>query len=65
MEANWVLIYSSTIVVDVEMKRMYLEENDINSIIINKQDSVYNTFGEIELYVNRDHILKAKRLIES
>jgi len=65
MEANWVLIYSSTIVVDVEMKRMYLEENGINSIIINKQDSVYNTFGEIELYVNRDHILKAKRLIES
>jgi len=65
MEKNWVLIYSSNIVVDVEMKRIFLEENGINAIIINKQDSVYNTFGEVELYVNRDHILKAKQLIQS
>lgn len=65
MEDNWVLIYSANIVVDVEMKRIFLEENGINAIIINKQDSVYNTFGEVELYVNRDHILKAKQLIQS
>jgi len=65
MEENWVLIYSSNIVVDVELKRIFLDENGINAIIINKQDSVYNTFGEVELYVNRDHILKAKQLIQS
>lgn len=65
MEDNWALIYSSNIVVDVEMKRIFLDENGINAIIINKQDSVYNTFGEVELYVNRDHILKAKQLIQS
>lgn len=65
MEDNWVLIYSSSIVVDVEMKRIYLEGNGISAIVINKQDSVYNTFGPIELYVNRDYILKAKHLIQS
>ncbi len=65
MEDNWVLIYSSSIVVDVEMKRIYLEGNGISAIVINKQDSVYNTFGDVELYVTRDHILKAKLLLES
>ena len=47
------------------MNRIYLEENGIESIIINKQDSVYNAFGDIELYVNRNDILKAKQLLES
>jgi hypothetical protein len=64
MEKDWVLLYSSTIVHDVHLKRIYLAENDIESVIINKQDSVYHSFGEIELYVNRDQILKAKKLID-
>jgi hypothetical protein len=65
MEEDWVMIYSSTVLVDVEMKRIYLEDNGISAIVLNKQDSVYNTFGAIELYVNRDHILKAKQLLQS
>ncbi len=65
MEKDWVLLYSSTILHDVHLKRIFLEENGIETVIINKQDSVYMTFGEIELYVNRNYILKAKKLIES
>lgn len=65
MEKDWVLLYSSSIIHDVHLKRIYLAENGIESVIINKKDSVYQSFGEIELYVNRDHILKAKQLIES
>ena len=65
MEKDWVLIYSSSIMHDVHMKRIFLEENGIESVVINKQDSVYMSFGDIELYVNRDSVLKAKKLIES
>lgn len=65
MEKDWVLLYSSTIMHDVQLKRIYLAENEIESVIINKKDSIYQSFGEIELYVNRDHVLKAKKLIES
>ena len=64
MEKDWVLVYSSSILHDVHLKRIYLAENGIEAVIINKQDSVYQTFGEIELYVNRDNILKAKKLID-
>jgi hypothetical protein len=65
MEKDWVILYSSFVLIDVQMKKIFLEENGIESVIINKQDSVYRSFGEIELYVQRDHIIKAKQLIES
>lgn len=64
MEKDWVLVYSSSILHDVHMKRIYLAENEIESVIMNKKDSVYQSFGDIELYVKRDNILKAKQLID-
>jgi hypothetical protein len=39
-----------------------LLENDIESYIVNKQDSMY-FFGDIELYVNINEILRAKIII--
>jgi len=38
-----------------------LLENDIESFIVNKQDSSY-LIGDIELYVSIDNIMKAKQL---
>ena len=63
MEKDWVLIYSTTFEADVVIKKQLLENNEIEAVIINKQDSVYKAFGEIELYVLRDKVLKAKQLI--
>lgn len=65
MEKDWALLYSSFTLLDVQMKKIFLEENGIDAVIINKQDSVYKAFGEVELYVRRDLILKAKNLLES
>lgn len=45
-----------------DMIRQMLVDHEIPSFIINKQDSFYK-FGEIELYVNRDHVIRAKKLI--
>jgi len=40
-----------------------LSDHNIQSFIVNKQDSAYK-FGEIELFANRDDIIRAKLLIQ-
>jgi len=46
----------------VEIAQAILAENNINSVIVNKQDSSY-FFGEIELHVNPDDAILAKQII--
>ncbi|MCB9192686.1 MAG: DUF2007 domain-containing protein [Flavobacteriales bacterium] len=36
---------------------------DINAVVINKQDSSY-LFGEAELYVPQDQVIRAKRILD-
>lgn len=62
MEKDWVNIYSSTLVNDIEIVKAVLADNDIHAIDINKKDSFY-LFGEIEVYVNQNDVLKAKQII--
>lgn len=62
MGEDWVEIYNSPDANLVEIMRSLLAENSINSVILNKKDSMYN-FGEVHLYVHRDNIIKAKHLI--
>jgi len=45
------------------MVRQMLSDHNIQSFLINKQDSAYK-FGEVELYVNRDDVIRAKKLIQ-
>lgn len=42
--------------------RQIFTDNDIESYAINKQDSSYQ-FGDIEVYVHRDDVIRAKRII--
>ena len=46
-----------------EIIKQMLEENDINVVLLNKQDSSYNMFGSIELYIEEENIDSAKSLI--
>lgn len=62
MASEQVHIYSVETLYLADMVRQMLVDHDIPSFIINKQDSFYK-FGEIELYVNRDHVIRAKKLI--
>lgn len=41
-----------------------LEENGIECIIVNKRDSSY-LWGEVELYVPKEHVIMAKHLIDN
>ncbi|MBA7582102.1 hypothetical protein ES708_24022 [subsurface metagenome] len=64
MEKDWVIVYSTNQIYLAEIAKQVLADNGMNSIIINKKDSSYNDFGDIELYVNRDFVIEAKALIK-
>ena len=63
MEKDWVRIFGYTDEVKCEMARQILEDEEIESVIINKKDRAYG-FGEIELYVLRDKVIIAKRILK-
>ena len=59
---NWKRVYSNQFEHKVEIVKALLKDNGIDSVIVNKKDSAY-LFGEIELYVNQDYVLKANNII--
>ena len=61
MEKGWVKILSGA-ANEVELKLALLQAQEINAVIINKQDSSY-LFGESELYVPQDVVIRAKRVL--
>ena len=44
--------------------KQMLEANNINVVLLNKQDSSYLMFGPIELYVNKKQLREAKKLLK-
>ena len=64
MEKNWTKIFSSTRPIEVEILKQMLKENGVISIEINQQDSSYNMFGRINLYVQDKFVENTTKLIE-
>jgi hypothetical protein len=63
MEKDWIIIYTTDKLYQAELFREVLGDHNIESLIINKQDSSYK-FGSIEVYVRRNNALKAKMLVK-
>ena len=47
-----------------EITKQMLEENNINVVMLNKQDSSYLMFGSIELYVDEKQLNQATELLK-
>lgn len=62
MASEKVVVYTTNKAYEIEFIKRYLADHNIVSFSINKQDSSYH-FGEIELYVDQDDTIRAKRLI--
>ncbi|MFO8066622.1 MAG: DUF2007 domain-containing protein [Bacteroidales bacterium] len=62
MKDNWEKIYASTVEHRVEIVKAVLKDHDINAVSVNKKDWSY-LFGEIELYVQTDDVIKAMSII--
>jgi transcription antitermination factor NusA-like protein len=59
MEKNWVRIFSSTNYYQSEIIKQVLTQHHIDSVLLNKQDSSYHTFGKIEVYIHQKDFSKA------
>jgi len=64
MEDNWAVVFTHNVLYHVEIAKAILEDNNIESVIINKKDSNY-FIGEIELYVSNDDLDNARKIIEA
>ena len=64
MDYNWIKIYTSTDPFKIELLKGFLDQNNIVAMSINKKDSSYLAFGEIELLVDAKDVMKAKTLIK-
>lgn len=54
MLSDWVSVFSSTQLHQVELLKQLLDRENIPCIILNRRDSFYITIGEIDLMVPRD-----------
>ena len=63
MKDQWNKVFSSTDYFKIHILEGLLRKNHIPAVIMNKQDSSYNLFGDIELYVKSKDMNNAKKLI--
>jgi hypothetical protein len=61
--SDWQKIYSDQLEHRVEIVKAVLDDNGINSVILNNKNSAFNNFGLFELKVERDNVLKALKII--
>jgi hypothetical protein len=64
MQKGWQRIYFSDKPHLVEIAKSILEDNHIESVIVDKRDSSYISIGELELFVKDDDVILAKLIIE-
>jgi hypothetical protein len=64
-QSNWARVYSTPEDYKAEIIKSILEDEGIHCVVVDKKDTAYGgTFGEIEVYVQRESVIKAKHLIE-
>ena len=62
-QTKWSILKTSNQLFELEMMRGFLIENGINAIVMNKQDSSYQMFGDGELLVKEEDVMRAKELL--
>lgn len=61
---RWECLFGSKYLYKAEILKSLLEENEISAVIINKQDSAY-LFGDIEVYVKLDDIIRSRHILQT
>ncbi len=64
MDKSWATVYTCGNIQNAELIKGVLAHNEIQSVILNHQDSLYK-FGDIEVLVNREVVVKAKFVIDN
>ncbi|MBX2842521.1 MAG: DUF2007 domain-containing protein [Flammeovirgaceae bacterium] len=63
---NWKKVYSTNETHKAEIVKLTIENHNIPAVILNKRDSsIYNVFGEREIYVANENENEALKIIEN
>ena len=62
--SSWSKIYESKRPYRAEIVKDILEQKGIKAIILNKKDSAYDIFGQLEVHVEAEKVLTALKIIE-
>lgn len=60
---DWVLVYSSADRLHAHILASILQEHHLQTILLNKQDSSYQLFGNYEIFVPEEEMYKARQII--
>lgn len=62
-QLNWTLVLSLAHMHEAELVKGRLAEHGIPVILMDKGPSVYPQLGEVGVYVEREHVLRALHLV--
>jgi len=62
---NWICVYTTNQLHQAEMMKNYLIEENIEAVVMNKKDSAYTVFDDVELYVPSEDENLAVELLKS
>lgn len=62
---KWIKVFASKREHKIEIVKDILADEEIDSVIMNKKDSAYNIFGNYELHVSAENVVRALRIIEN
>jgi hypothetical protein len=63
MEEGWKKVFSTDKLYQAEIAVELLDENNIAGVVINKKDSSYLAFGNVEVFVKEEDFENAKEII--
>lgn len=61
---NWVKVFSSSDLQEASLMKLFLQNYGIDVFLNDRKDSVYPTFGEVELSVAPEDVERTLQLIE-
>jgi hypothetical protein len=56
-------VYTTSSPIRAELVRGVLDQSDIVAIVVNKKDSSYQAFGELEIHVKASDVLRALKIL--
>lgn len=62
---GWQKIFNTDKSYHAEIVKDVLEDNNITPVLINKRDSSLNNFGQYEIHVASEDVLRALQIIEN
>lgn len=65
MEKDWEVVFTCRSSFEAELVHGMLEQNGIENVILNQQDSAYQVLGNIHIYVRKENYSAAKALVEN